>query len=102
MQKTREKGGIFQLQNNPCLYLIWHYTKVQHEDSFQGVYSTQNPLYNTVIQRAFVEEKCVAFIFDYLTSKRGELWWPLVFSGHSSCGQTGKIQVGKQLEQAKR
>lgn len=35
------------------------------------------------------------------TSQRHELWWPLAFSGPNSTGHTIKIQVGRQLEQAK-
>lgn len=49
------------------------------------------------------KRKNAALNLGYLRkdSQKGELWWPLVFSGPSSSGQTGKIQVGRQLEQAK-
>ena len=50
-------------------------------------------------------EKTAALIHGYSIwermSWRGELWWPLVFSGQSFAEKTRKIKLGRQLEQAK-
>lgn len=88
--------------------MIWHKTKVKHEDIFQGVDSTQIPCLKHLrkdrvtipsYSKPLWRKKMQPWSFATWERKswRGELWWLLVFSGTNSSGQTGKIQ----LEQAK-